>query len=239
MVVAGGFAAAVMPAIGASQSVTGANFAWNPSSVGVSPGDEVTWNWNDGFSHNVVFDDSAAGSGTPTPSGTFKRTFQAEATVRFRCINHSTTFTDGMSGSVTISSGGGTTTETGTSTTTTTNTTPTNTTPTNTTPTTTPADTTAPVMGSLRRRSSRRALVITFRSSEAAELSAAVRRRNPGSRIFRVVAKRIVDVRRGANTVALVRAPKRLRRGAYRVHLVLEDAAGNVSRQRILSFKLG
>jgi len=144
-----------------------------------------------------------------------------------------------MTGTITVGSGGGTTTTTTTTTQTQTQTTPTQT---QTTPTQTqPApDTTPPhFTGRLKRRSSRKALIIDLGSSEDATLKATVSRRAPGKRTFSRVGQASVDVEKGRNVVRLPRkASGKLRAGAYRVKLVLIDAADNRSATKTLQFKL-
>jgi hypothetical protein len=46
------------------------------------------------------------------------------------------------------------------------------------------------------------------------------------------------QVRQGRNTVTLIRKLGKRRSGAYRVKLQLEDAAGNRSATKTLSFKI-
>ena len=228
-----GFLVGVLPALATSRQVTDNGNSWNPSSLTIETGDDVNWNWS-GF-HNVAFEDGQK-SGVPQAGGSYERTFTTTGTFKFRCEQHSTSFSSGMVGTITVNQASTGTTDTGTGTGT--GTTPTNTTPTNTTPTTTtPADTTAPAITALKRRSSRTALILTFRSSEDGDVEATIRRRNPGARAFRVVGRRTVAMLAGANRVTLQRASRGLRRGAYRVTLVFIDAAGN-ERTRTLVFKI-
>jgi len=239
-VVAAGFLVGVLPALaGVSHTVDGTGGAWNPSTVTAETGDDVTFTWVG--SHNVSFED---GSGSAT-SG-FNKSFDTAGSFKFRCTIHSTDFDSGMVGVVNVTQSTGTTgtdtTGTGTTptdTTTTTGTTPTTTTPTTTTPTaTTEADTTPPAITLLRRRSSRRALIVTFRSSEAGSVAATIRRRPPRAREFRVVGRRDAAMKQGANVVTLQRASRGLRRGAYRLSLVFADDAGNETGTRTIRFKI-
>lgn len=233
-VVAAGFLVGVLPAMGASHEVKDSGNTWSPSTLTIQTGDDVKWTWS-GF-HNVAFEDGTR-SGPVTLGGTHQKTFTTAGTFRFRCEQHSTSFTSGMAGTITVAQSGTGTTGTDT---TGTGTTPTETTPTSTTPTNTttaPADTSAPVITALRRRSSRRALIVSFTSNEDGDVEATIRRRNPGARAFRVVGRRTAAMVAGANRVTLQRAARRLRRGAYRVTLVFVDAAGN-ERARALVFKI-
>jgi hypothetical protein len=154
-----------------------------------------------------------------------------------------------MKGTVMVGSGGTTTTTTTTTTGTTTSgtgTTTTETTPTPTQTSTTPtqttqaADTTAPRFTSaIKRRAGRGPLTLRFGSTEAGRVEATVFRRPPRRRLFARVGKVSLKVRSGANTLTVPRnAGGGLRSGAYRVRLVLVDAAGNRSATRVLAFKL-
>jgi plastocyanin len=93
-------------------SVSVDNNIFAPGNVKVAMGAAVTWTWvgtvdvyNPG--HNVTF--SAGTGGAPLNCATTKaagakcvRTFSTAATFRYRCTNHSTDFTTGMVGSVTV-----------------------------------------------------------------------------------------------------------------------------------------
>ena len=230
-VVAAGFLVGVLPAMGASKEVTNNGTTWNPNAVSIAVGDDVKFNWT--FSHNVAFQDGPRSGEVTLNGGSFERRFDTAGTFRFRCEAHSDSFTSGMTGTVTVSQSGTGTTITDT---TMTETSPTNTTPTNT--TTTPADSTGPVITALRRRAGRTVLRVSFSSDEDGTLGATVRRRNPGARAFRVVARRTAGFSKGSNIVTLQRASRGLRRGAYRVTLVFADDSGNESRSRTLVFKI-
>ena len=262
---AGVLAAALVagfPAVASDQSVTaGDNTYWSQTSVHISGGEKVTWqNTSLIYQHNVCVaqpgttpsssdntscNEFRAGNpttGNPDTNWSASHTFPAaDATYKFICQKHPAT----MNGEVIVGNGSPTTT---TTTTTTGTTTPTTTTPTQTqtttqtTPTqTTPAaDTTAPSFTSaVKRKASRTSLILTFSASEDGTLKATVSRRAPGARSFRRVGRASVPVHKGRNTVKLPRrASGKLRRGSYRVTLVLADAAGNVSSRRILKFKI-
>jgi plastocyanin len=259
---AGVLAAALVagfPAVAADQAVSAVSYtAWNPSQVNIDPGNKVTWSNSTGYMHNVcvakpgdtpksIATDPTGASCTEFRNGapaadwstyTNDHTFTTNGTYNFICQEHT-----GMKGTIQVGPGGGTTTTTTTTGTTTTTTTPTQTqTTTQTTPTqTTPAaDTTAPSFTSaVKRKASRTSLILTFSASEDGTLKATVSRRAPGARSFRRVGRASVPVHKGRNTVKLPRrASGKLRRGSYRVTLVLVDAAGNVSSRRILKFKI-
>jgi hypothetical protein len=102
------------------------------------------------------------------------------------------------------------------------------------------ADTTAPgFTGKVKRRSSRKALILELTSTEPATLKAKVLRRPPRGRTFSRVGQSSVEVKQGKNVVTLPRkASGRLRSGGYRVQLQLQDAAGNKSATKTISFKL-
>lgn len=243
-----GFVAAVLitgvPVSASTVDISVSSNQFTPEAMSISVGDTVRFVWNSG-THNVTWNDAST-SGNKS-SGTYERTFDAPGSYPFRCTLH-----DGMDGTITVNAES---TQTGTGTTTTTTGTTTTTTGTGTTTTTTGAgttttgdptitlpverDTTAPTMSNLRRRSSRRSLILVFRSSEHGTLHAAVSRRAPRARTFSRVGKASLEIAQGRNVVRLPRkAAGSLRAGAYRVRLVLEDDAGNRSALRILSFKL-
>lgn len=256
----GGFAAAFavagFPALAADQTVNAQNNFWDQTTVNISVNDTVTWANATGTPHNICVsrpgspqgtcDEVAATPDPATGNWTVPHQFTTDdATYRFRCNVHT-----GMTGQVIVGNGSPTTT-TGTTPTTTsgTNTTPTTTTSPTSTPTTTSttttspgiaADTTAPrFTTTIRRRSSRRVLKLTFGVSENAALTAALRRRPPGGRTYSFVSKTSKAVTAGSNTVSLLRAGRRLRAGAYRLTLVLKDGAGNKSSPpKVLNFKL-
>ena len=233
VVLTAGFALGVLPAMGASHEIKDSGSTWSPSTLTIEAGDDVKWNWA-GF-HNVRFEDGTR-SGDPQLGGSFEKTFATPGTFKFRCEQHSADFSSGMVGTITVNQAGTGTTGTDT---TGTGTTPTNTTPTNTTPTTTTqTDSTGPEITSLRRRASRRVLRISFTSDEDGSVEATIRRRNPGARAFRLVGSRTASMVKGSNVVTLQRAPRGLRRGAYRVRLVFLDESANESRARTLVFKI-
>jgi plastocyanin len=81
---------------------------FSPDSVAVPSGRTVVWVWeygSNGMSHNVTFeDDPTEPTSSPTQDmGTLKRTFGGDPrTIRYRCTLHSTSFTEGEVGSVTV-----------------------------------------------------------------------------------------------------------------------------------------
>ncbi len=83
--------------------VTVGNNFFSPAAVTVGVGDTVKWTWAGGVTHNVTFQDLAPGSGNNSTAGhTFGRAFTAAALYRYRCTNHSSNFTSGMFGTVTV-----------------------------------------------------------------------------------------------------------------------------------------
>lgn len=223
----------------AAQSLT---YSWNPSSVTITVGDSVTWTTDGVYPHNVCVqkpgttgttcDEFRNGpSSTDWSSYANTHTFTTPGTYTFYCETHKSL---GMTGTITVepsSTGTGTTSPSGTQ--------PTDTT---TAPTQTQsvADTTAPAFtGRLRRRASRRALVVELGASEDATLELAVFRRAAHAHSFSRVGQASLKVRSGRNVVTVPRrAAGRLRSGSYRVRLQLVDAARNRSATRTLSFKL-
>ena len=75
--------------------------SFKPASVTVAAGEDVTWQWKGSGSHNVTFEDGVGSSASKT-SGTHQRLFTVAGTYRYRCTNHSSSFTSGMTGSVTV-----------------------------------------------------------------------------------------------------------------------------------------
>jgi plastocyanin len=244
-----------LPASAADQTINAqVPYGWDQTNVTINVGDTVTWANPGGGDHNVCV--AKAGSQTCSASDNQFRNgdpsvtwatytnsykFTTPGTYKFLCEVHAVY---GMVGTITVNGTGGTTTTTTTGTGTGTTPTYTQTTPTQTqtqTQTqTTPADTTAPVFtGKLKRRASRKSLILDLGSSEDATLTATVFRRAPGKRTFARVGQASLDVHAGRNVVTLPRkASGKLRSGAYRVRLVLTDAAGNHSAPRTLVFKL-
>jgi plastocyanin len=243
-----------LPASAADQSVAaGPGNTWSSPQVNIAAGEKVTWSNSTGVSHNVcvakpgdTLDSTPASctefrNGDPSAGWSAPHTFAAAGTYAFECQVHPTT----MKGTVVVGDDGTTTTTTTTGTTTT-GTTTTETTPTQTQTSTTPTqtaparDTTAPrFTTTIKRRPGRRALTLTFSSSEAGRLEATVFRRAPRRRSFARVGRASLQVRSGGNTLTVPRkAAGTLRSGAYRVKLVLVDAAGNHSATRVLVFKL-
>lgn len=253
-------AVAGFPALAADQGIAaGPGTSWSPSTVTINPGDTVTWSNATGIPHNVCVAKPGDAPGTTVASCTEFRNgnvssdwsaytnthaFATAGTYQFRCQQHA-----GMVGTVQVGPTGTTTTSTGTgpnpTTTTTgtqTTTTPTQTTTTQTGPTQTgtQTDTTAPrFVGAVRRRAGRNTITLTFGASKAGSIRATVFRMAPGTRVFKRLGKATSSVHSGANTVSLSRsAIGKLRRGTYRVTLVLVDTAGHASAPRALTFKL-
>jgi plastocyanin len=237
-----------IPAAASDQSVAaGADNSWSSTQVHIAPGEKVTWSSSTAIAHNVcvakpgdTLSASAAScteyrNGDPSTNWSNEHAFLTAGTYSFECQAHPTT----MQGTVVVGDDSTTTTTTSTTTTDTTPTqTQTNTTPTQTTQT---ADTTAPrFTTAIKRRAGRRALTLTFGSSEAGRLEATVFRRPPRRRSFARVGQASLEVRSGGNTLTVPRkAAGTLRSGAYRIKLALVDIAGNRSGTRILAFKIG
>jgi plastocyanin len=259
-----GLGVASLPASAADAVIAadsnGTNSTWQPNSATINPGESVTWT-NDGGFHNVCVQKPGAfgsacdefGSGAASTTWTsISHQFTAAGTYAFFCTVHKAY---GMTGTITVQ-GASTGPGTGTNTPPATQPTDTSTAPTQTqtqgqaqtqTQTemqtqgeTTPADVTAPSFtGKLKRRASRRALMIELGSSEAATLQASVFLRPLHRRSSTRISQASLKVKPGRNVVTLVRKPKAsLGRGSYRVKLQLVDPSGNKSRAKTLSFKL-
>jgi plastocyanin len=239
-----GFALAVVPALADDQSVTASGTSFSPNRVGVKPGEKVTVSKSgSGGFHDLHWVDTDENE-EPLPTNSawsHERTFTADGEYVFFCSYHGAP-NSGMRGTVYVNatgtvpgSGGGTTT-TGTTTTTTgggggggpTQTQPppggTNTTPSPGGTQTTPApgdDTTAPRMESARVSASRRGVRVTVTLSEPATVVARLLRGR------RTVARRTVQV----TDELTFRIRRSLRKGRYRIRLVVSDDAGNVARR--------
>lgn len=82
---------------GGSNEVTVRDNSYNPSSIIVSKGTVVTWNWAAGSTnHSVTFDDGVTSA--TVASGSYSRTFAATGTFPYHCLVHGLS----MSGSVTV-----------------------------------------------------------------------------------------------------------------------------------------
>ena len=247
-----------LPASAADQAIVAvAGPAWQPPTATINVGDKVTWtNPGAGF-HNVCVRRSGSSGcsefempAAPTTSwpADVSHTFSSDGTFEFICEFHTSmkgtvTVGTGVNPQPTQTTGTGTGTGTGTSTTPDPGTQPTDTT---TAPTQTEAtplaadDTTAPAFtGQLKRRSSRKALILDLGSSEDGTLKATVFRRPPRGRAFSKVGEASLHVKQGRNVVTLPRKARgSLRSGSYKVKLQLVDEAGNKSATKTLSFKL-
>jgi plastocyanin len=143
------FACLSAPAMGASQGVTIANFAYSPGTVNVNVGDTVTWTWSGpDTNHSVTanagqaesFDSDPGGppsSADHLPGSTFPHTFTHAGTFSYVCRVHSF-----MTGKVVVSGPGG-------------------------------PDVTAPAISSLKGSGSKRR--VSFKLSEAAAVRVAVK----------------------------------------------------------------
>src|SRR3954452_3669973 len=204
------------PGIGTGGSFP--NFVFTNNEPTVDVGSTVTiTNTQVGTGHTLVWEDNGA-PGVPTPDATMwsrTRTFTAPGEYRFRCMIHSTSFTSGMVGHVTVvaATASGTPAPTSPA--------PAPAQPTSGTPTPA-ADRTAPKLRRVRTATTRRAVTVRLRLSERATVTVAVRRgsRTVKTRVFR-------NRRAGAATL---RVPVRLARGRVTVRITARDAAGNTVR---------
>lgn len=74
---------------------------FTPGTLNVAPATTVTWSWQDG-THDVTFEDGVGDSARNKSGGTHTRSFATAGTYRYRCTIHSTDFTSGMVGTVTV-----------------------------------------------------------------------------------------------------------------------------------------
>ena len=73
---------------GGEAKVSIANFAFNPSSITVHPGERVTWSNDDGSPHALVFNDGVGGTVSLSPGQSFTRTFPKAGTYDYSCSFH-------------------------------------------------------------------------------------------------------------------------------------------------------
>ena len=239
-------ASAADPTIAAVSS----NHSWNPSTATINVGQSVSWSTDGLGYHNVcVLKPGGSGdscdnnadaefrNGAPASSWSSypnSHVFTAPGTYTFFCEAHKSF---GMTGTITVVAS-----STGTSTTPPPDTMPTDTTtvPAGTDTTTTPAaGAGSPVFtGKLKRRSTRKALVLELGSSEAATLHATVFRRPPRGHSYSRISQANLKAKQGKNVATLLRKAGGLRSGSYRVKLQLVDDDGNKSATKTLTFKL-
>jgi plastocyanin len=262
--IAAAFAVAGFPALAAVNHAVSAGPTqnrWNDTAnveIAISVGDTVSWSNSTGVNHNIcvrnpgdmagcnkyLYPNASGGTmwSSPTPVS-----FDTDnATYVFFCQLHDTS----MRGTIKVGNGSPMTTTTttpggggggggGTGTTPTpTTTTQTTTTPTPTTTTTETATTmaTAPdtvkprFVGAIKRTGAKLSLSL----SESASVTALVERKALGAKKFKKVARKTVRLAAGKRSLKLA---SKLKKGSYRVTLVLTDAVGNKSRPKVLKFK--
>jgi plastocyanin len=85
-----------------ANTVTVGNNVFTPSSLSVTAGSTVTWQWSSsGVVHNVTFEDQVTSDDRST--GSFPRTFSAAGTYSYHCTIHAA---EGMTGTVTVTTAG-------------------------------------------------------------------------------------------------------------------------------------
>jgi plastocyanin len=249
------FPASAADAVIAAQS--GSPSTWSKGAVTIYAGESVTWSTDGGRAHNVCVQKPGTSGATcdefqngPVQSdwsanATNSHQFIAPGAYHFFCQAHPTSMTgtitvQGVSSSTNTDAGAGTGAGTGTSTYPPAESQPTDTTTTQTEAQPAPRETTAPgFTRKLKRRSSRKAVILEFGASENATLQAASFRRPLRGRSFKRISQATLKVKPGKNVVTVLRTSKgSLRKGAYRIELRLVDAAGNKSATKTFSFKL-
>ena len=73
---------------GGEAKVSIANFAFNPGSITIRPGESVTWSNDDGSPHALVFNDGVGGTVSLSPGQSFTRTFVKAGTYKYSCSFH-------------------------------------------------------------------------------------------------------------------------------------------------------
>src|SRR5262245_55650149 len=86
LVVQGGAKRAADAGGGARVSI--ANFAFNPPSITIHPGESVTWSNDDGSPHALAFNDGVGGTVSLSPGQSFTRTFAMAGTCGYSCSFH-------------------------------------------------------------------------------------------------------------------------------------------------------
>ena len=64
-------------------------FAFNPSSLEISPGITVIWTNNDGTTHTITSDTGSFNSGSIAPGQSWNKTFDAAGEYDYHCAIHS------------------------------------------------------------------------------------------------------------------------------------------------------
>lgn len=108
IVVTLGFLLAAMPAVAAQVQVSMVDFAFNPDSVNISPGDTVQWTNNGYYAHTSTsgvngVPDGRWNSGDVSPGGSYSRAFDSSGTFHYFCMHH---YPSGMVGVIYVNSTG-------------------------------------------------------------------------------------------------------------------------------------
>ena len=253
-----GFGVAVVPALGANQSVqAGPGVQYSPNEIAVKPGETVTFSNAGGF-HSVVFDNATPFNGgtsdkndDPSSSAwTATATFPAEGRFTFHCGYHgvSMTGTVNVNAAGTVPGSSETIPVPGPTTTTPTSTTPTGTTTTPTGTTTVPApaetDTRAPTLANLslaRSFKARSGVTLDLTISELGRIDGTLLKRpvhGSKGRFKQFGTLRFVVRIAGDNRFRFTktREGRRLQRGSYRLKLVATDGSDNRSKTKTVSF---
>ncbi len=107
LAIAGLVVMAVSPgAFAATAQVVMKDNVFIPEAVSIQPGDTVTWTNNGRSPHNVTYGDESTTSGPIDPGKTYSITFSSAQTVYYYCSFHSSGTGKGMSGVITVGSGG-------------------------------------------------------------------------------------------------------------------------------------
>jgi plastocyanin len=81
----------------AGESVSIANFAFDPNALTVPVGSTVTWTNSDSTQHTATADDGSFDSGVLQQGATFSQTFTAAGTFTYHCAIHNS-----MTGTITV-----------------------------------------------------------------------------------------------------------------------------------------
>jgi plastocyanin len=77
------------PPAGGGNAVSIVDFAFNPGTLSVKAGTQVTWTNTSNTAHTVTANDGSFDSGTVNPNATFSHTFASAGTFAYHCSIHS------------------------------------------------------------------------------------------------------------------------------------------------------
>jgi plastocyanin len=198
--------------------------AFYPSTITINPGEKVTFQNVDGGTHNVAWEDNGVPASpsraAPIWLSNPSRTFTTPGTYRFRCEQHSGSFSpgSGMVGQVVVNEPGGGSPPP---------------------PPPPPPDTFPPLISMFKASAGKKRVTLSFSSSEAGKASGTIDRKNSRGKFkrFGSVSFNVVDAN---NTVTIKKTSSgtKLTTGKFRITFRVKDAAGNPSSQKTATFTI-